>query len=110
MIEQPSQGVVNREHIQHCSRQRNMLRTSALSVLLLLATQLMAGPTLASLLATDFNKHGVTAQDFKALAQATTSDHGGKRALLQSTAFSQNFYLILEAILEGNSGDKTFHD
>lgn len=83
-----------------------MLRTSALSVLLLLATQLMPAPILASLPATDFSKRGVTAQEFKALAQANTSGQGGKRALLQSTAFSQNFYLILEAILEGNSGDK----
>ena len=83
-----------------------MLRTSALSVMLLLATQLMPAPILAGLPATDRNMRGVTAQDFKALAQATTSGQGGKRALLQSTAFSQNFYLILEAILEGNSGEK----
>ena len=83
-----------------------MLRTSALSVLLLLATELMPTPILASRTATDFNKREVSAQDFKMLAQATTSGQGGKRALLQSTAFSQNFYLILEAILEGNSGNK----
>lgn len=72
--------------------------------MLLLTTQLVPALSLASLPATDFNKHVVTAQDFRMLAQATTSGQGGKRALLQGTAFSENFYLMLSPILEGNSG------
>lgn len=82
---------------------RNMVLTSALSVMLLLTTPFMPALGLASLPATDF-KPEVTAQDFRLLAQATTSGQGGKRALLQSTAFSENFFRILEPILEGNSG------
>ena len=83
---------------------RNMVVTCALSVMLLLTTQLMPALGLASLPATDFKQRNVTAQDFRMLAQATTSGQGGKRALLQNTAFSENLYLILAPILEGNSG------
>lgn len=82
---------------------RKMVLSGALTVMLLLTTQLMPALGVASLPATDFN-NDVTAQDFRMLAQATTSGHGGKRALLQSAAFSDNFYLILAPILEGNSG------
>lgn len=65
----------------------------------------MSTPALAAQTSIEFNMRDVTAQDFKLLAQATTPGHGGKRALLQSTDFSDNFYRILGAILQGDSGD-----
>lgn len=83
-----------------------MLSKNVLSVMLLLATQLMPTPALAGSTSVELSKRGVTAQDFKALATTTSeSGQGGKRGLLQSTAFSDNFFRIVGAILQGDSGD-----
>ena len=65
---------------------------------------------LASFPAVSVNTAGVSAQDFKALTAhaASTSERqlrlGGKRALLQSSGFSQDFFNILEPILVGDTG------
>ena len=90
------------------SRQQSML-LSTLSVWLLLAMHPMQA--LAGLPAINADLRDITAADFKMLAQAanpTQLPQGGKRALLESTAFSQDFFRILEPILEGNTGMRTF--
>ena len=81
-------------------------RIHAVTLMLLLSAQLL--PATASIPAVDPSMRHITAQDFKALAQTAvdvSSPHGGKRALLQSTTFSQDFFNILEPILTGNTGD-----
>ncbi len=81
-----------------------LLRTfSSLTAVLLFSAQLL--PATASIAAIDVEMRDITAKDFKALALAASSPHGGKRALLQSTAFSQDFFNILEPILVGNTGE-----
>ena len=75
---------------------------SSLTAVLLLSAQLL--PVTASIAAVDVMRD-ITAKDFKALALAASSPHGGRRALLQSTAFSQDFFNILEPILVGNTGE-----
>ena len=81
-----------------------MLWYNVLSVMLLLTTQFMAIPALAGSTSMQLKNRDVTAQDFKALA-TTTTGQGGKRGLLQSTAFSDDFYRIVGATLQGDSGD-----
>ena len=81
-------------------------RLHAFTAMLLLSAQLL--PTTASRPAVDPGMRHITAQDFKALAvtaAASSLPHGNKRALLQSTTFSQDFFNILEPILIGNTGD-----
>ncbi len=75
---------------------------SSLTAVLLLSAQLL--PATANMAAADVEMRDVTAKDFKALALAASSLHGSKRALLQSTAFSQDFFNILEPVLVGNTG------
>ena len=77
-------------------------KISSLTAVLLLSAQLL--PATASMAAVDVKMRDITAKDFKALALAASSPHGSKRALLQSTAFSQDFFNILEPILVGNTG------
>lgn len=87
------------------SGSRSLLFSGTVCLMLTLTTQLATA--LPSLPAGHLDTRDVTAQDFKMLAQAATSAQfaqGGKRALLQSTAFSQDFFSILEAILVGNTG------
>ena len=82
-------------------------RLHAFTAMLLLSAQVL--PTTASMPAVDPGMRHITAQEFKALAvtaAASSSPHGSKRALLQSsTTFSQDFFNILEPILVGNTGD-----
>ena len=83
----------------------------AVSAALLLALLSNACPSvLASVLAVGVDVAGVSAQDFKALAAvATSGSPGGKRALLQSSGFSQDFFNILEPILVGDTGQTARH-
>ena len=85
-----------------------LLSTLRVSVWLLLAAHPM--PVFASLPTINADLRDITPADFKMLAQAANPaqlSQGGKRALLQSTAFSQDFFRVLEPILEGNTGMRT---
>ena len=76
-------------------------RLHAFTAMLLLSAQLL--PITASVPAVDPGMQHITAQDFNALAvtaAASTSPHGGKRALLQSVTFSQNFFKHSEPHLD----------
>ncbi|KAA6416536.1 MAG: hypothetical protein FRX49_13492, partial [Trebouxia sp. A1-2] len=74
---------------------------SSVTAVLLLSAQLL--PVTASIAAVDVEMRDITAKDFKTLVVAASSPHGAKRALLQSAAFSQDFFDILEPILVGNT-------
>lgn len=76
---------------------------SSVTAVLLLSAQLL--PVTASIAAVDVEMRDITAKDFKTLVVAASSPHGAKRALLQSAAFSQDFFDILEPILVGNTGE-----
>lgn len=79
---------------------------SAFTALMLLCSQVL--PSSATIPTVNLEMRDITAQDFKALALTATSGqlhHGGKRALLQSSAFSQDFFNILEPILVGDTSE-----
>ena len=77
------------------------LQYGGLALLMLLGSAQLTARA-ASLPAVGAETHGVTAQDFKALARAA-AHQGGGRSLLQNSAFSQDFFSILQAILTGDS-------
>ena len=72
-----------------------------LALLMLLGSAQLTAKA-ASLPAMGMEMRDVTAQDFKALATAAAKQ-GGSRSLLQNSAFSQDFFSILQAILSGDS-------
>ena len=72
-------------------------------VLLMLAVHLISA--FAALPVIDPEVRDVTAQDFRMLAaNSAHQPQDGRRALLQSTAFSQDLFNILEPILIGDTG------